>query len=196
MTSQSQLMDNLLQYLNSRIPLDQTDISLIENYFISAEFPAQFNLLNIGKTERFIYFLSSGIVKGYQYAKGKKIVEHLVDEQNFFNSIDSFIHQKPSKYTFETVTDGKLLKISKANLGLLRSHSNKWNIVVEAITNEHLNCKIQRSRDFQILSAKERYLKFMEETPNLALNVSIETIASYLGMEPQSLSRIRKQITF
>ena len=102
----------------------------------------------------------------------------------------------PSLDNFETITNCKLLKISKPGLDLLRNHSTKWNTIIESITNEHLNCKMERVRDFQTLSAKERYLKFIKETPNLALHVSIENIASFLGMEPQSLSRIRKQITF
>ena len=51
-------------------------------------------------------------------------------------------------------------------------------------------------RKISVLMLAEQYLKFIKETPNLALNVSVENIASFLGMEPQSLSRIRKQITF
>ena len=51
-------------------------------------------------------------------------------------------------------------------------------------------------RKISVLMLAEQYLKFIKEAPNLALNVSIENIASFLGMEPQSLSRIRKQITF
>lgn len=126
---------------------------------------------------------------------GKLIIEHLVDQQNFFSSIESFMNETPSPDNFETITDSKLLKISKPDLEILRTHSTKWNKIIETITNEHLNCKIERVRDFQMLTAKERYLKFIKETPSLALNVSVENIASFLGMEPQSLSRIRKQIT-
>ena len=189
-------MKNLVKHLKSRISLTQEEINLIENHFLIEEIGAQTNLLMAGKTERYIYFLSSGIVKGYQNINGKLVIEHLVDEQNFFTSIESFMNETPSPDYFETVTNCKILKISKPDLDLLRNYSTKWNTIIESITNEHLNCKMERVRDFQILSAKERYLKFITETPNLALNVSIENIASFLGIEPQSLSRIRKQITF
>ena len=189
-------MINLVKHIDSRISLTQEEISLIEKHFLVKEIEAHTNLLEAGKTERYIYFLSSGIVRGYQNINGKLIIEHLVDEQNFFTSIESFMNETPSPDYFETVTDCKLLKISKPDLDLLRNYSTKWNTIIESITNEHLNCKMERVRDFQTLSAKERYLKFIKETPNLALNVSVENIASFLGMEPQSLSRIRKQITF
>ena len=189
-------LENLINHINSRIALTQEEVDLIKKYFIPVETDAQSILLDIGKIERYIYFLSSGIVKGYQNVNGKIIVEHLVDQRNFFTSLESFMKETPSLDCFETVTHCQLLKISKPDLDLLRSHSNKWNAIVEAITNEHLNCKMERVRDFQMLSAKERYLKFLDQTPNLALHVSVENIASFLGMEPQSLSRIRKQITF
>ena len=191
-----QPMINLVKHIKSRISLTQEEINLLEKHFLVEEIEAQTNLLKAGKTERYIYFLSSGIVKGYQNINGKLLIEHLIDEQNFFTSIESFMNETPSPDYFETVTDCKLLKISKPDLDLLRNYSTKWNTIIESITNEHLNCKMERVRDFQTLSAKERYLKFIKEAPNLALNVSIENIASFLGMEPQSLSRIRKQITF
>lgn len=189
-------MENLIKHIKSRISLTQEESDLIKKHFIPIEIDSKTSLLAAGKTERYIYYLSSGIVRGYQNVNGKIIIEHLVDEQNFFSSMDSFMNETPSLDYFETITNCKLLKISKADLDLLRTYSSKWNAIIESITNEHLNCKMERVRDFQTLSAKERYLKFTKETPNLALKVSIENIASFLGMEPQSLSRIRKQITF
>ena len=97
---------------------------------------------------------------------------------------------------YETITKCSLIKISKPDFDILQNETNFWQTLVKEVTNEHLNCKLERVKDFQILSAKERYLKFVDQYPKLALHVSIENIASFLGMEPQSLSRIRKQIAF
>ncbi|VAW18282.1 cAMP-binding proteins - catabolite gene activator and regulatory subunit of cAMP-dependent protein kinases [hydrothermal vent metagenome] len=189
-------MQNLIKYIKSKISITQKDIDLIETYFIPVDISAQTNILKAGKIERYIYFLSSGIVKGFKNIDGKLIVEHLVDEQNFFSSLDSFISETPAIDYFETITDCKLLKISKPDFDLLREDGNFWSNFFEVVTNEHLSCKMERVRDFQTLTAKERYIKFVNRMPHLALNVSVENIASFLGMEPQSLSRIRKQVTF
>ena len=97
---------------------------------------------------------------------------------------------------YETITDCKLIKISKPDFELLQEDTTFWSDFVKNVTNEHLSGKVERVKDFQVLTAKERYLKFLKQNPKLALNVSVENIASFLGMEPQSLSRIRKQITF
>ena len=189
-------MENLIHYIQSKISLTQEEIQLTKKYFISEEIPAQTNLLKAGKVERHIYFLDTGIVKGYQNIDGKIVVQHLVAENDFFTSLESFMTETPSLDYYETVTDCKLLKISKPDFDFLQQKTKFWAVFVKEVTNTHLNCKLERVKDFQILTAKERYLKFMDQYPQLALNVSIENIASFLGMEPQSLSRIRKQIVF
>ncbi len=189
-------MENLINYIQSRITLTQNDIDLIKKYFVSEQTPAQTNLLEAGKVERYIYFLDTGIVKGYQNIDGKIVVQHLVVEQDFFTSLDSFMTETPSVDYYETITDCNLIKISKPDFDILQKETKFWAIFVKEVTNEHLNCKLERVKDFQILTAKERYLKFVNQYPKLALNVSIDNIASFLGMEPQSLSRIRKQIAF
>lgn len=189
-------MKNLLHYIQSRFTLSNDDISLVETYFSTDNVPAQTKLLEAGKVERYIYFLSEGIVKGYQNIDGKIVVQHLVVEHDFFTSLDSFISQTAAFDYYETVTDCKLLKISKPDYDLLQDNSTFWSNFIKTVTTEHLNCKLERVKDFQVLTAKQRYLKFIKQHPNLALNVSVDNIASFLGMEPQSLSRIRKQITF
>ena len=189
-------MENLINYIKSRITLTQNEIDLIKNYFVSEEVPAQTNLLKSGKVERYIYFLEAGIVKGYQNIDGKIVVQHLVAAKDFFTSLDSFMTETPSIDYYETITNCKVIKISKPDFDILKKETKFWALFVKDVTNEHLNCKLERVKDFQILNAKERYLKFVNQHPDLVLNVSIDNIASFLGMEPQSLSRIRKQIAF
>lgn len=189
-------MDNLINYIQSKITLTQNEIELIKTFFVSEEVAAQTNLLEAGKVERYIYFLDTGFVKGYQNVDGKIVIQHLVAEQDCFTSLESFMTQTPSLDYYETITACNLIKISKPDFEILQNETKFWSIFVKEVTNEHLNCKLERVKDFQTLSAKERYLKFINQHPKLALNVSIDNIASFLGMEPQSLSRIRKQIAF
>ncbi|WP_089884568.1 Crp/Fnr family transcriptional regulator [Kriegella aquimaris] len=189
-------MKNLLNYINARFSLTNNDNSLLEKCFIAMDTPSQTKLLEAGQIERYIYFLSEGIVKGYQNIDGKLVIQHLVSEQDFFTSLDSFMEETPASDYYETITDCKLIKISKPDFELLQENTSFWNDFVKAVTNEHLNCKLDRVKDFQILTAKERYIKFINQNPKLVLNVSVDNIASYLGIEPQSLSRIRKQVAF
>jgi CRP-like cAMP-binding protein len=189
-------MEHLINYIASRATVTQNDIDLIKTYFVEEDVPAQTHLLNAGKVERYIYFLSDGIVKGYQNNDGKIVVQHLVADNDVFTSLDSFMTETPSLDYYETVTACKLVKLSKSNFDRLQNDTSFWGVFVKEVTNEHLNCKLERVKDFQMLTAKQRYLKFLQQHPKLALHVSIDNMASFLGIEPQSLSRIRKQVTF
>ena len=189
-------MKNLINFISTKSYLTDENISLLKKYFVSENVVAQTNLIKEGKVEDCIYFLSEGIVKGYQNIDGKIVIQHLIAEHDFFTSLNSFMHGTPSLDYFETVTDCKILKMTKSDFEILNKTSSFWNSFAKEIINEHLACKMERVKDFQILTAKERYLKFLNKNPKLALNVSIDNIASFLGMEPQSLSRIRKQIAF
>ncbi|NQX80741.1 MAG: Crp/Fnr family transcriptional regulator [Flavobacteriaceae bacterium] len=189
-------MRNLINSLKSRVSLTLDEVSLIEKHFELIDIPTNTIILKSGMVEHYIHFVSSGIVKGYQNIDGKIVVQYLADDNSFFTSLDSFMTETPSLDYFETVVDCRLLRVSKPDFEILRSYNDFWSNLVEIITNEHLNQKIERVQDFQTLTAKGRYLKFIKNNPKLALNVSIENMASFLGMEPQSLSRIRKQVTF
>ena len=189
-------MKNLLKHIQSRVSVTQNEIDLINKFFISEKVPAKTTLLKAGKVERYIYFLSNGVVKGYQNIDGKIVIQHLVSAQNFFTSLDSFLNEAPSLYYYETILECSVIKISKQDFDLLQNETTFWGNLINIVTNEHVRCKLDRVKDFQVLTAKERYIKFANQHPDLILNVSVDNIASFLGIEPQSLSRIRKQITF
>jgi CRP-like cAMP-binding protein len=189
-------MKNLIDYIRSKIAINQNEIDLLKECFVIEEIAAHTTIFKAGNVARYIYYLDSGIVKGYQNIDGKIVVQHLVESNDFFTSLDSFMTETTSLDYYETITTSRLIKVSKSDFNILQEETKFWSILVKEVTNQHLSCKLERVKDFQILSAKERYLKFVNQYPNLALNVSIDNIASFLGMEPQSLSRIRKQITF
>ena len=68
----------------------------------------------------------------------------------------------PSLDYFETITECKLLKISKPDFDFLLEETDFWADFIRTVTNEHLTHKLERTKDFQILSAKKRYLKFIK----------------------------------
>ncbi|WP_109830054.1 Crp/Fnr family transcriptional regulator [Reichenbachiella versicolor] len=190
------MVESLIEYIKSKVTITEKDVNLVTSCFAYEEVSPNTSLLKAGNIEQYIYFLKSGIVKGYQSIDGKIVIQHLIAENNFFVSLDSFMTETGSLDFYETITDCKMLKISKADCDYLNKETEFWSILVKKVTNEHLSCKMERVKDFQTLTARERYIKFLNQYPKLALNVSIDNIASFLGMEPQSLSRIRKQIAF
>jgi hypothetical protein len=88
-----------------------------------------------------------------------------------------------------------VLKINKASFEAWVNKDVKWSKLIQQEISSYLNCKMERIRDFQVLTAKDRYEKLMKTHPELILHTPIETLASFLGIEPPSLSRIRRQVT-
>ena len=80
-------MKNLLKQIELRVPLTREEIKLVEEQFLTEELEANTKVLEAGNRERYMYFLSSGIMRGFRNIDGKLVVEHLIDEQNFFTSI-------------------------------------------------------------------------------------------------------------
>ncbi len=187
-------MEKLIAYIEENVPLAESDLTLLTTVFTPLVLPAKSVFIEAGKAEHYLYFLVVGIVKGYKNEDGEIVVEHLVEDGAFLTSVDSFFYATSSNDFFETVTDCKLLRVSREDFNRLRTSSDKWGGIIEAIRNENLRCKMERVNDFQTLNATERYLKFLNRSSNLALKVSVEDIASYLGVKPPSLSRIRRQI--
>lgn len=188
-------MEELLQYIQQHISLNQADQDFVKSLFIQEQVSAKTNLLSQGQITRYLYFLNEGLVKGYQQQDGKVLVEHLIEGGSFFSSFDSFRQQIPAPEYFETVTACTFLKIDKSQFDQLMSRGEKWRYFMQEEVNQHLNCKINRVRDFQTLNARERYEKLLTNHPYIVLHTPVETLASFLGIEPPSLSRIRRQLT-
>ena len=132
-------MKNLLNQIELRVPLTREEIKLVEEQFLTEELEPNTKVLEAGNRERYMYFLSSGIMRGFRNIDGKLVVEHLIDEQNFFTSIDSFTHETPSDENFETVTPCKLLKISKSNLDYLKNKKVYYIIIGSILVKIHLS---------------------------------------------------------
>ncbi len=189
-------MEKLKIFLEQHLALSPEDLLFLDSTFTSIQIPSKTIFIKEGKIEGDVFFLTEGIVRGYTYKNGKLNVEHLIEENNFFTPLESFMNDLPAKNSFETVTPCELYKVAKSDLEILKNSHKKWYEYIALMLNENLQCKITRVNDFQTLTAKERYIKFIEQSPQLALQVSVESVASFLGIEPQSLSRIRKQLTF
>lgn len=187
-------MKKLTDYIQLKTAINTEDLELLERIFVFQRVGPNTIFSSEGKVERYVYFLSKGIVQGYHNINGKVVVGHLVEEGNFFTSFESFMQETLALDIFESITDCEVYKISKPDFLLWKSTAEKWNNFIQEVVNDHLNSKLQRVRDFQTLTAKERYIKFVKDYPNLVLNVKVDTIASFLGIEPQSLSRIRRQV--
>lgn len=166
----------------------------IENAFTFRQVPKKFKLAEEGKIAREIYFINKGLIRLYYTKDGEEITGFIFRENLFASSYESFLRQSPGIQTLETLEDCDLLVITKKELDHLYATLPKMHILVRKVAEQRfINAQMILS-SFIMDSPEERYRKFAAQNGDLLLRVPHHMIASYLGITPVSLSRIRKRL--
>ena len=148
-----------------------------------------------GKVPEYLYFIVSGSLRIFHLnEKGEEITTHINCPPGFITSYFNYINQVPSDENLESITDCQLLRITKTNLEELIDKSPAFKDFSISVFQESISYNENRSRELATLTAEQRYLKLIKEYPDILQNVPLQYIASFLGMNPKSLSRIRKQV--
>ena len=140
---------------------------------------------------RFGYFLLEGSVGLFVWKENNPICTDLFLEFNFFADDISLFSGKPSPVEIISLENTKMLSISKANIEVLQQTPIGSILFFEGEKNTNLEKQSQQIESMT-LTAEERYNNLMEKKPELLRRIPQKHIASYLGITPQSLSRIRK----
>ena len=140
-------------------------------------------------------FVVDGALKSYTY--DKEGAEHVISfalSNWWIADMYSLINQKPGKLQIESLADSRLLLLSRKNQEQLYRKVPQFERFFRIITENSLVASQQRIINNLILTAEERYVYFMEKYPFVLECAPLHNIASYLGMTPEFLSKIRRRI--
>lgn len=189
------MYDKLIETISSLIQLQDCDLEYIKASFKPFVVEKDTVLIDKGSYSSVAFFINSGFLRYYKVDDdGKEQTIHLLSQGHFAASFCSFVSNTKSEETLHTITDSELLCIEKEDLEALYSKNVKWQIFGRKLMEVFLLEKEKRIIDQISLTAQNRYIKLIETNPDLIKNVPIQYIASYIGIQPESLSRIRKQI--
>lgn len=194
MTKKTTTHINLIKMISSYITLKQKDEEILLNYFEPVAVKKNTLLEKENQKTQYLYFINNGFVRVFITDDGEEKTTQINCPSKFITSFQSFITGEKAIENVETITDCNLLKITKKNLDILNSTIENWNIFSEKIYEKAVLYNEERTRNMILLSAEERYLKLLKTQPEVIQNVPLQYIASYIGIKPESLSRIRKQI--
>ncbi|MDI9311314.1 MAG: Crp/Fnr family transcriptional regulator [Limnohabitans sp.] len=185
-------MKTFIEYINSISKLSQLAIQDIEECaFVVNVTKKQILIPELSKSQ-YLYFISKGVVRAYFYHNGKEITDWFGTENMVIGPTIRNFPVKETIHAVETLEECELVRISFSDLEQLyqKHHDIERLGRIIAIQNMlHLQYKID---SLQLLSAKERYIEFIKQYPNLINRVPLGFISSYLGMNQVTLSRIRK----
>lgn len=148
-----------------------------------------------GEIQKNMGYVCEGLMRRYYINdKGNKITTGFVKESEYATDYPAFIRQKPTKYFMECLEPSIILELSYENIqeGYKKFKNNER--YGRQIAEMVLTIQTDRVESFLFENAEERYLNFIKNNPNLMNRISLTHLSSFLGIERQSLSRIRNKI--
>jgi len=150
--------------------------------------------IQAGQNSNKIFFILSGMIRGYFInQKGEEKNIFLRPEHTISGAPDSLFQNKPTKYTFESILKSELLVCSFQNFQELSIQLPNINKIHLAALHENLQTLIFRVESLIDKLPEERYVELLEKSPQFFQTAFNKHIANYLGITPNSLSRIIKR---
>lgn len=192
-------MEKLLNIYNSIEGLSQEEAHYHVNKFEKVVFAKKTVILKKGIVEDYLYFIDKGIIrffvdKLHPTEPSKEITFSFIAENMFCSAYDSFITRSPCAYNVETVQETVVYRIHFDDLQELYARSKVGNYLGRISAENLYVKKTQREISLLMHTAEERYRNLEKAYPNFIQEIPLKHIASYIGITPQALSRIRKQI--
>ena len=138
------------------------------------------------------YYIEKGLTRQYYVKNGKEVTEHLEYEGGIVMCIESFFLQEPSRLVIETLEPSKIYAIPYNKLQELTRTSYEFCQLMFSFLEHSLILSQRKADTLRFESAKERYLRTLNDHPDLVRRAPLHYLASYLQMTPETLSRVRK----
>jgi CRP-like cAMP-binding protein len=188
-------IDPLLTYLKEFIELDREEIDLIRNYAIRRKYLKNQFILQQGDVCRHLNFVVTGCTKTFVVdLNGQEHVLHFSIENWWTSDLGSFVSQTPADFNVQCIEPAEVIQFGYEGLHLLYEKIPKLDKFFRMLLEKALVSSQKRIiRNFS-LTAKEQYLAFKKQYPEIERRIPQYLIASYLGITKEFLSKIKSQL--
>ena len=188
--------ENLKKQIEVFCELSATDLETVMSKFMHCSFKQKEYILVKGQISAHIHFIEQGLVRVFHLRDGKETTTYLSSDHGFVSSYSSFINQQKSIENIQCLEDTETLSISFKSMQELYERIPPWEKVGRILAEQNFLCLADRLLKLQSTPAKEKYLEFLKTAPaKIVQRTPLIHVASFLGIAPESLSRIRKNIS-
>ncbi len=191
----SDKFDILKNAFNQFAPFNEEEWAATRNCLKERTFKKGAFLCRNGQVENYLSIIAKGTCRGfYNNKEGEEISVAFMFPNDFVSAYYSFLTKRPSLMAIQAVSATTIISISYADLNTLCDSYKTAERIGRLNAERIYRRKEEREIALLTMSAKERYLDLINRSPELLQKIPLKHIASYLGIKPESLSRIRKQL--
>jgi CRP-like cAMP-binding protein len=184
----------LLYYFSKWTDLSDEDEAIILSAFEPVTIRKKKDLLVSGQVCEYLYFINKGCLRSFYIdSKGVEHIYQIRMDNSWISDLKSFFSQRPSKYNIEALEDSNLLRISFDQFEHLLIEIPRLERYFRILFQKAYINALDRLNATMWETAIDRYNDMLKENPEIFQRVPLIYIASYLGITPESLSRIRRQ---
>jgi CRP-like cAMP-binding protein len=188
------LKSEIVQLLEGALELNEEEAKEVTECIPIKTFEKGHILLREGQVSNESYFNIQGLVRKYYLVDGEEKTTEFYVEKDAISSLQSYNLKIPSNHYLECIEDCRLAILSRDKEQELFERVAGFESICRVSVEEELGAQQDKLAQFMISSPEKRYLDLLENRPDLLQRVPQYHLASYLGVKPESLSRIRKRI--
>ena len=186
---------DLIERIKTFYKLSEEELDVSRHAFKPMMIPAKTYFLKEGKIADRVGFIASGLFRSFFYDdQANDITTHFFQPGTVLISMESFNNRVPAKENIISMEDTEIFVINHSEMLELYQQVPAWRQITKDVDEMKFNDLMNRSIQLQTLSARERYELFCQNNPEIIKRVALKHIASYLGIDIATLSRIRKKM--
>ncbi|PKH52655.1 Crp/Fnr family transcriptional regulator [Tenacibaculum sp. Bg11-29] len=187
-------MERLIEYINSYVTLEKKELDIILSFFKSKTLLKDKFIMKKEQVVTDYYFIASGGLIIYEIKDEVQYTRYLAFENEFIGDITKIKNRKRSISYIKAIENTTLFSISHSEMEILYDRFPLWQKFGRLVWEDAFASVLYGIHNFQTLTAKERYLDLLKRS-DLVFRVPLKDLSLFLGITPQSLSRIRKEIS-
>jgi CRP-like cAMP-binding protein len=184
----------LREYISRFMVLPESDLQIFLDSLIPKLIPKGAYLMEAGQVCDYVAFINKGHFRSFCIVNGEEATYNFFFDGNFMTDYSSFVSRQPSIESHQALEDAEVLTLSHEKMQMIYNQVPSWEKFGRLIAEFIIIGIAQRNRAMLFMSPEEHYLNLMKTRPKVIANIPLHYIASYLGIQPESLSRIRKRL--
>ncbi|WP_299123314.1 hypothetical protein [uncultured Tenacibaculum sp.] len=187
-------MEKLVKYISKYVTLEKEELEVILSFFKRKTLLKDKFIMKKEQVVTDYYFIASGGLIIYDVEEGVQYTRYFTFENELIADISKIKSKKRSKSYIKAIENTELYSISYNDMEMLYDRFPIWQKFGRLVWEDAFTSVLYGIHNFQTLTAKERYLDLLKRS-DLIFRVPLKDLSLFLGITPQSLSRIRKEIS-